>query len=183
MRHKAPRHAITPAPKPSGGAGLFLPSPHSPDPGVFLLRGDVRFRSGMSGGAARGRVLGTFPRGLFGVLRTRTLVRAVNLLASSVGSSCQLSLDSGSPSWEGLCNIMWEGVATLKSSSRPLPDPPPPFQLPGAKSAPPGSPLPLAPHLGAYRLQGHKHRAASSHQGHGLVTVEEGLDDDDLVPG
>lgn len=49
-----------------------------------------------------GGLSGTFPRGLLGVLRIRALVRDVNLLASSVGSSCQLLLESSSPSWLGV---------------------------------------------------------------------------------
>ena len=66
-----------------------------------------------SGGVPGGGISGTFPRGLLGVLRIRALVRDVNLLASSVGSSCQLLLESSSPSWLRLCKRRWEGVAIL----------------------------------------------------------------------
>lgn len=52
---------------------------------------------------------GTFPKGLLGVLRTRALVRGVNLLASSVGSSCQSLLYSNCPLGAGHCNRRWEG--------------------------------------------------------------------------
>lgn len=45
---------------------------------------------------------GTFPKGLLGVLRTRALVRGVNLLANSAGSSCQSLLDSSCPLGAGL---------------------------------------------------------------------------------
>lgn len=53
-------------------------------------------------GSLGGGLSGTFPKGLLGVLKTRALVRDVNLLASSVGSSCQLLAESSSPSWVGL---------------------------------------------------------------------------------
>jgi hypothetical protein len=52
---------------------------------------------------------GTFPRGLLGVLRTRALVRGENLLASSVGSSCQSPLEFSFPSGAGLCKSWWRG--------------------------------------------------------------------------
>lgn len=58
----------------------------------------------------------TFPKGLLGVLRTRTLVRGVNLLASSVGSSCQSLLDPSCPLGVGLCRRRWEGQRYLLSS-------------------------------------------------------------------
>lgn len=54
-------------------------------------------------GSPEGGLSGTFPRGLLGVLRIRALVRDVNLLASSVGSSCQLPLESSLPSLVGVC--------------------------------------------------------------------------------
>lgn len=62
-------------------------------------------------GSLEGGLSGTFPTGLLGVLRIRALVREVNLLASSVGSSCQLLAESSSPSWVGLCKRRWEGMA------------------------------------------------------------------------
>lgn len=80
-----------------------------------------------SGGVPRGGLSGTFPRGLLGVLRIRALVRDVNLLASSVGSSCQLLLESSSPSWLGLCKEVGGGGNTyphdfhLKKVSLPPP--------------------------------------------------------------
>lgn len=64
-------------------------------------------------GSPEGGLSGTFPRGLLGVLRIRALVRDVNLLASSVGSSCQLLLESRFPSLVGVCKSRWEGVAIL----------------------------------------------------------------------
>ena len=53
-------------------------------------------------GSPEGGLSGTFPRGLLGVLRIIILVRDVNLLASSVGSSSQL-LELSSPFWVGVC--------------------------------------------------------------------------------
>lgn len=60
-------------------------------------------------------ILGTFPKGLLGVLRTRTLVRGVNLLASSAGSSCQSLLAPSFPLGAGLCRRRWEGQQDLFS--------------------------------------------------------------------
>lgn len=49
------------------------------------------------------RSLRYLSQGLLGVLRMKALVRDVNLLASSVGSSCQLLLESEAlPFWMGL---------------------------------------------------------------------------------
>lgn len=64
-------------------------------------------------GSSEGGLPGTFPRGLLGVLRTRALVRDVNLLASSSGSSRQLLLESSSPSWVGVCERRWEAASVL----------------------------------------------------------------------
>lgn len=101
----------------------------------------------------------TFPRGLLGVLMTRALVRVVNLLASSAGSSCQLLLEARLPAGVGPCE---ERNTTLRGV-------PPSVLHPGV----PAADL-------THRPEWHEHRAAACHARHGFVAVEEGFQEDDL---
>lgn len=114
----------------------------------------------------------TFPKGLRGVLRMSALVRGVNLLASSTGSSCQWLLEATSPSGTGLCGVEWWWLQYRNTTLRGLLHP---LLL---------HPItPEAPCYHPYRLQGHKDGASPCHECHGFVTVKEGFDDDDLETG